>query len=167
MKYKIRPWTYEDLSSLVACANNKQIARNMTDMFPSPYTNEAGLSFIKMVKAMNPTSVFAIEVDGKAIGGIGLHPQSDIHKKSLELGYWLAEEYWRKGIVSDAVKEMLNFGFETFDCNRIFARPFGKNKASQRVLEKAGFVLEARLKDSIYKNSEYDDELIYVMRRPD
>lgn len=109
----------------------------------------------------SPQKVFAIEVNGEAAGSIGIFPQSDIHEKSAEIGYWLSEKYWGNGIMPGAIAEIVAYGFETFDIVRIYARPFSTNKDSQRVLEKAGFVLEARLKKALYKSGEYMDELIY------
>ncbi len=139
----------------------------MTNGFPHPYTVEHARSFINMANRDTPVHIFAIEVEGEAAGGIGIHPQSDIHIKNAELGYWLAENYWGKGIITEAVKQMVDFAFRTYDINRVFARPFGNNPASQRVLEKAGFKLEARLKDTIFKNDEFLDELIYAIRKAD
>ena len=110
-----------------------------------------------------PTLIFAIEVDGIAAGGIGLHQQADLHKKNMELGYWLADIHWGKGVMSGAVKQMVDYGFKTFDINRIYARPFGTNKGSQRVLQKTGFKLEGTFEKAIYKNGEYIDELIYAV----
>ncbi|HRB37696.1 MAG TPA: GNAT family protein, partial [Bacteroidia bacterium] len=121
--------------------------------------------FIRRVNGFKPAQVFAIDLDGEAIGAIGLHPQTDIFLKNAELGYWLAEKYWGKGFVSIAIKKIVEYGFSSFEIDRIFARPFGSNKASQRVLEKTGFVLEARLEKIIYKNNRYEDELIYAIRR--
>jgi RimJ/RimL family protein N-acetyltransferase len=164
--FKLRPWTMEDLDSLVLHANNFNIARNMTDGFPHPYGEENGKSFIAFATKDDPIHMFAIEVDGKAVGGIGLHPQADIYRKNMELGYWLSEKYWGQGIVSRAIEQMVEFGFNTYDVTRIFARPFGTNSASQKVLEKAGFTLEARFEKSLFKNGEFLDELIYAVRRP-
>ena len=110
----------------------------------------------------NPTKVFAIEINGETVGSIGIFPQSDLHKKSAEIGYWLAEEYWGQGIIPKAIEEIVEYGFQTFDIVRIYARPFSTNLKSQRVLEKAGFVFEARLKKAIFKNGEFMDELIYT-----
>jgi RimJ/RimL family protein N-acetyltransferase len=109
----------------------------------------------------NPQRVFAIEVNGEAVGSIGIFPQADIHEKSAEIGYWLSEKYWGNGIIPKAIKDIVDYGFKTFDIVRIYARPFSTNKGSQRVLEKAGFEPEARLKKALYKNGEYMDELIY------
>lgn len=137
----------------------------MTNGFPHPYTVEHARSFINMANRDNPVHIFAIEVAGEAAGGIGIHPQSDIHIKNAELGYWLAEKYWGKGIITEAVKQMVDFAFRTYDINRVFARPFSNNPASQRVLEKAGFKLEAKIAGAIFKNGETLDELIYAFRK--
>ena len=165
MDYKLRKWEKSDLESLVEHANNLNIAKWLTNQFPFPYTDEDGKNYLDLVKEDNPTKIFAIEVEGKAVGSIGIFPQSDIHEKSAEIGYWLSEQYWRNGIMSKAVQEVVQYGFETFDIVRIFARPFSTNTGSQKVLEKAGFELEAKLKQALYKNGEYFDELIYVKFR--
>ena len=165
MDFILRPWTINDLESLVSNANNDQIARYLTDGFPHPYTKENGKAFIAMATKDNPIHIFAIEVNGKAVGGIGIHLQQDIMKKNAEIGYWLGEAYWGKGIITKAITEMIQFGFNTYDITRIYARPFGTNLASQRVLEKAGFTLEARIEKNIFKNGEFLDELIYAVRK--
>ncbi|MCC6384482.1 MAG: GNAT family N-acetyltransferase, partial [Bacteroidia bacterium] len=121
--------------------------------------------FIEFAIADNPVHIFAIEVNNEAVGGIGIHPQSDIFFKNAELGYWLAEQYWGRGIISNAVKQMVDFTFTTYRIDRIFARPFGTNIASQKVLEKNNFKLEGRFEKVIFKNGEYADELVYGYRR--
>ena len=163
--FKIRPWAITDLDSLVQHANNWNVAKNLTNKFPFPYTEKDGRSFIAFANQDNPVHLFAIEVAGQAVGGIGIHPQDDIYEKNAELGYWLAEPFWGQGIVMRASKEMLNFAFGTYLIDRVFARPFGTNLASQRVLEKAGFVLEGKFEKTLYKNGEYVDELVYAVRR--
>ncbi len=165
MKFALRPWHLDDLENLVNYANNPKIAANLTDLFPYPYREEDGINFIKMTLKQNPAQIFAIEINQKAAGSIGLHPQTDIHSKNMELGYWLAEVYWNKGILTAAVQQMVLYGFKTFAINRIFARPFGTNIGSQKVLEKSGFKLEGRYKKTIYKNGKYVDELIYAVRK--
>lgn len=161
----LRPWKLSDADNLVKYANNPNIARFLTNAFPHPYTRENAEAFIQMVSAQNPIQVFAIEVNGEAIGSIGLHPQPDIMCKNLEMGYFVGEPFWGKGISTEAVKQMVNYGFEHFDVVRIFARPYGNNPASQRVLEKAGFTKEAHIQKNIYKNEEFLDELIYAVRK--
>ena len=161
---KLRPWILSDLDYLVKYANNKKIADNLTDAFPHPYTVEDGIKFISMWSLDNPTKAFAIEVNGKPVGSIGIFPQTDIHSKNAEIGYWLAEEFWGFGITTHAVKQIVEYGFNTFNINRIFARPFGSNIGSQKVLEKAGMKLEAKYEKTIFKNGIYLDELVYAVR---
>ena len=155
----------EDLDSLVKFANNKKIAKFMDDHFPHPYTIESGINFIHLATKDTPVHIFAIEVNGQAVGGIGIHPQTGIQRKNAELGYWLAEPFWGNGIITKAVSQMISFGFNTYDITRIFAKPFGTNLASQKVLEKSGFVMEAQFKNSYYKYGKYFNELVYAVRR--
>lgn len=162
-KITLRPWEHTDLDDLVKYANNPNIAGNMTNGFPHPYTEEHGQHFIVMAQSHQPTHIFAICLNNKAIGGIGVHPQHDIHEKCAELGYWLAEPYWGKGYVTQAVEELIDYAFAKFDIVRLYARPFSSNVGSQKVLEKCGFKHEATLKKSIYKNGLYLDEWIYSM----
>lgn len=165
MHFTLRPWTSNDLDNLVQYANNFHIAKFMTNAFPHPYTPANGEAFIAYANQDTPIHIFAIDVAGQAIGGIGIHPQTDVQEKNAELGYWLAEPFWGQGIVTKAIQQMLDFAFSTYPITRVFARPFGNNIASQRVLEKAGFTLEARLEKTLFKNNEYLDELIYAIRR--
>jgi RimJ/RimL family protein N-acetyltransferase len=118
-----------------------------------------------MAMAKDPPSVFAIDVDGEAVGCIGIFPQEDIHRLNAEMGYWLSELYWGRGIMTAAIRRMVDYGFSTFDITRIYARPFGTNLASQRVLEKAGFTCEARFEKVLIKNGELLDEVIYGIKR--
>ena len=163
--FKLRKWNDADLDSLVKYANNWGIAKWLTNGFPYPYTPEDGKAFLSMIANDNPVKVFTIEVNGEAVGSIGIFPQSDIHEKNAEMGYWLAEEYWGQGIMPRAIQEVVAYGFRTFDIVRIFARPFSTNLQSHRVLEKADFVLEARLKEALFKNGEFMDELIYTRHK--
>jgi [ribosomal protein S5]-alanine N-acetyltransferase len=136
MNFKLRPWQISDLNSLVKYANNFNISKNLTNKFPHPYTEEDGKQFIEFATPENPVHIFAIEINGEAAGGIGIHPQADIFCKNAELGYWLAEPFWGHKVLSRAIEEAVKYGFETFNIDRIFARPFGTNIASQKVLEK-------------------------------
>jgi ribosomal-protein-alanine N-acetyltransferase len=165
MNFSLRPWTMNDLDSLVKYANNASIAKNMTDQFPHPYRKYNGEDFINYATALPPVHIFAIDVNGEAIGGIGIHPQSDVQRKNAELGYWLGEPFWNKGIITKAIPQVVDFAFKTYDIDRVYARPFGTNSASKKVLEKTGFKLEAYLKNTLFKNGEYEDELIYAVRR--
>jgi ribosomal-protein-alanine N-acetyltransferase len=162
----LRPWTMDDLENMVKFANNKKIANNLTDAFPHPYTRDDGIAYITRFREENPVKVFAIEVNGIACGSIGIFPQTDVHRKNAEMGYWLAEDYWGMGIITEAIKQTIEYGFRTFDINRIFARPYSTNMASQRALEKAGMRLEARFEKSLFKNGEFLDEFIYSILSP-
>lgn len=165
MDFTLRPWKKDDLENLVRLANNFNIAKNMMDQFPHPYTVEKGNTFIELASRSNPVHIFAIDIQGNASGAIGIHPLTDIQQKNAELGYWLGEPFWGKGIITKAIIQMVDYGFKNFDLTRIFARPFGTNIASQRALEKAGFILEGRFEKTFFKNGEYIDELIYAVRR--
>jgi RimJ/RimL family protein N-acetyltransferase len=164
-EFKLRPWAKEDLNNLVKHANNWNIAKNLTDKFPFPYTESNGQAFIEFATKDDPIHIFAIDIEGQAVGGIGIHPQEDIYRKNAELGYWLAEPFWGQDIISRAIKQILKFAFETYDIDRIFARPFGTNIPSQRVLEKNEFILEGRYEKTLIKGGILMDELIYAIRR--
>lgn len=165
MNSTIRPWKETDIDNLVKYANNYNIAKNMTDAFPHPYTRQDGERFITAAIQTQPAILFAIDVNGQAVGSIGFFPQSDIHAKNAEMGYWLAQEYRGQGIMTQAVNKLVEYAFDNFDITRIFARPFGTNTASQRVLEKSGFTLEACFKKALFKHGEFIDEMIYAKRK--
>jgi RimJ/RimL family protein N-acetyltransferase len=165
MKFTLRPWALTDLASLVQSANNVEIARCLRDAFPHPYTTENGQAFLKFIINQTPTRGFAIEVAGHAVGSISLHPQTDIHCKNAELGYWLAQPFWGQNIITQAIGQIVLYGFHTFDIARIFAPTFSNNLASHRTLEKAGFLLEARFTQTLFKNGEFLDEWVYAIRR--
>lgn len=165
MHFTLRPFTINDLDSFVKYANNQKIANNLTDKFPHPYTIEHGKMFIEKATKNNPTNIFAIDINGEACGGIGIHPQEDVQRKNAELGYWLAEPFWGNGIISKAIPQIVEYGFKNFDITRIYARPYGTNVASQRVLEKSGFKLEGKFEKTLFKNGEFLDEWIYAIRK--
>ena len=167
MELILRPWHKTDAEQLAKIANNYNIAKFMMNQFPHPYTIENADAFIEMATKNSPTNILAIDVNGIAVGGIGVHLQTDIYCKNAELGYWLGEEYWGQGYITHAIEQMIQYAFNSFDIDRIYAKPFGSNIASQRVLEKTGFVLEAHLSKTIFKNNVYEDELIYAVRRSD
>ncbi len=165
MEFKLRPLSMADLPSFVKHANNFNIAKNLTNRFPYPYTEEKGKLFIEFATSQNPVHILGIEIAGEIVGSIGIHQQEDVQCKNAELGYWISETLWGKGIMSKVIPEMVEYGFKNWDINRIFARPYGTNLASQKILQKTGFVLEAHIKNSFYKNGEFLDELIYAIRR--
>ncbi|MCB9189447.1 MAG: GNAT family N-acetyltransferase [Flavobacteriales bacterium] len=165
MDVELTIYELADAEELALKANNPNIARYLTDGFPSPYSLEDALSFIEKFSSQNPIQVFLIKVNGEIAGGIGIHPQNDIMRLNAELGYWVAEDMWGYGIATKAITQMVRYGFENFNITRIYARPFGSNIASQRVLEKCGFELEARIEQNIIKNGIVEDELIYAIRK--
>ena len=164
MEFVLRPLRMSDKYNFAECANNIKLANNLRNAFPHPYDVGHAEYFINHVQETNPNGVLAISIDGKACGAIGLHPQSDVYSKNSELGYWLAEKYWGKGIMTGAIKQMVEYGFSCFDISRIYAGVFHGNIASQRVLEKAGFELEGTFKKAIFKNGSFLDERMYAIR---
>ncbi len=164
--FELRPFNMDDLPALVEHANDDTVAANLTDSFPFPYTLEHGRTFLSEAMKNVPLRR-CISIDGEACGALGLHPKQDLWRRNLELGYWLAKEHRGKGIMSEAIRQMVPLGFDAFtEVVRIFATPFGSNVASQRALEKAGFKLEARLMGTLFKRDRFEDELIYAVRRP-
>ena len=161
-KYMIRDWRPEDVPSIVKYANNKKIWFNLRDAFPNPYQFSDAENFLSKVARQDPRTIFAIADDKEAIGSIGLMIGEDVHRHTAEMGYWLAEPCWNKGIMSRAVLRFSEFAFEKFALNRIFAEPFIKNTASVRVLEKAGFVLEGTLQASAFKDGKVLDQFLYA-----
>jgi [ribosomal protein S5]-alanine N-acetyltransferase len=161
----LRSWNSGDIGSIVKYANNKKISDNLTNGFPYPFTKKDAEMFVQKFSKDNPLKAFAIETNGEFCGAISVFPQDDVHCKNAEMGYWLAEPFWGKGIITEAARKIIEYGFKTFDITRIFARPYSSNIASHRVLEKAGMTLEARFEKAIYKNGEFQDELIYSIRK--
>jgi [ribosomal protein S5]-alanine N-acetyltransferase len=163
----IRPYEFRDRESIVRHANNAKIAQNMRDMFPHPYTDESAVAWLNIAVDQQPPTSFAIADRSGVIGGIGIILQSDIHRRSAEIGYWLGEEYWGRGIVTAAVRAFVPFAMQKFDLLRIFANVFASNPASMRVLEKVGFVHEGTLRQAAFKNGRVIDEILYAITRED
>ncbi len=162
MDFKLRPWRIEDAESLVSYANNSKIAANLRNAFPYPYTINDAKGYIDFCLGMKEELCFAIEVNGKAVGSIGVFIKDDVYCKSAELGYWLGEPFWGKGVMSEAIIRICRLAFSQYDIVRIFAEPFARNMGSRRVLEKAGFELEGTLKKSVFKNGVIEDSLMYA-----
>jgi len=165
MEFTLRAFETTDQHQLALHANNINLAKNMTNKFPHPYSLQDAKNFIEMVAKSDPLHVQAIAINEGIIGAIGVFPQDDIFCKNAEMGYWLAEAHWGKGIMTEAVKQGVEYGFSQFNVNRIFARPFDSNPASIRVLEKAGFHFEAKFEKTIFKFGAYHDELVYAIRK--
>lgn len=161
----LRGWKKSDIDSLVENANNHRIAVNMRDLFPHPYTIEDAKTWIEITNNDETKSNFAITVNDKAVGGIGLALGEDIERISAEVGYWLGEKYWGKGITSSALKGILDYGFNELGLERIYAKPLEHNTASRKVLEKNGFKLEGIMKKSVIKNGEIYNQTLYAITR--
>jgi RimJ/RimL family protein N-acetyltransferase len=163
--FTLRSFRPDDLASLVKHANDPTVAANLTDAFPHPYTEEAGHAFLE--EAIKPVPLRrCIDIGGEVGGAIGVHPKQDLWRRNMEMGYWLAKEHRGRGIMTEAIKQMVQLGFASFpEITRIYATPFGSNIASQRALEKAGFTLEAKLIGTLVKHGVVQDEWIYAVRR--
>lgn len=160
----LRPFRETDIPQLAKIANNKKIYDNVRDMFPHPYAEENAEKFINgFANSHEKQRIFAIEYEGKLAGAMGIHPRDDIYRKSGEIGYWLGEEFWGKGIATAGVKLLLPYAWKELDLVRIFAGVFAYNKGSARVLEKCGFELEGILKKAVFKNGEIYDEHHYAI----
>ena len=158
----LRKFRRNDKFPMTEIANNEKVAANLRDAFPSPYTVEDAQKFISMCLRQKPYQVFAIEFEGEYVGNIGLHRQDDVYRKTAELGYFIGESWWNRGIVTRAVNLICEYGFRELDIIKIFSGVFSFNTASQRVLEKCGFVREAVLRNAVIKNGEICDEIRYA-----
>jgi len=163
----LRPWRNDDAPSLARYADNPRVAACMRDLFPSPYTPDDANRFIAMATGAPPGLLLAIEVNGEAAGGIGIRPLEDVYRGTAEIGYWLAEPFWGRGIVTDAVRALVPVAFDRTGITRIQASIFSNNPASMRVLEKCGFVREAVHRNAITKHGVIMDEVMYVRLRTD
>lgn len=161
----LRSWRSEDAASLAAHANNRLIWRNVRDHFPHPYTLNHAREYLVGLLTEDPERCFAIDVEGVAVGSIGLKLGSDINRRCAEIGYWLSQEHWGKGIISEAIEQVVGYGFRELDLIRIYAEVFEWNPASAKVLEKAGFSCEGRMRQSAIKDGEIIDQLLYARIR--
>ena len=161
----IRDWRSSDLDRLVRLGDNRKIWRNLRDRFPSPYTRGAGEVWLAHCLAEDPHTSFVIAVDDALVGSIGLIPGADIYARSAEVGYWLGEEYWGRGLAAEALGAFAPWCFEQFNMIRLWAAVFVGNDSSARVLEKAGFRREAHLRSAAFKEGAAQDEWLYARIR--
>jgi RimJ/RimL family protein N-acetyltransferase len=161
-KCVIRPWQLNDAESLARHANNRKIWLGVRDVFPHPYTIQHAYEFLKRPMPEGCDMTFCIDVKGAAVGGIGIHPGQDVYRHTATIGYWLGEEFWGRGIMTEAVTALVNHCFDNLPLRRISAEVYANNPASARVLEKAGFIFEARLKNNVSKAGKVLDSLIYA-----
>jgi RimJ/RimL family protein N-acetyltransferase len=158
----LRDWQPGDEPFLVRNANNRKVWINLRDRFPFPYRQADARRWVLQTCMLAPQTQFAIVVDGEAAGGIGLEIRSDVFRRSAEIGYWLGEPFWGRGIATEALRALTDYGFARFDLVRIDAGVFGWNRASIRVLEKAGYFLEGCLKKSVTKDGQTIDQFLYA-----
>ena len=162
----VRDWRFEDAPSLAQHANDRRIWRNLRDAFPHPYSLADADTFLATVDRQRPRTFFAIAVNDQAVGGIGYTLHGDVERVGAEIGYWLGVAFWGKGLMTSALKAVTAYTFRQHpDLRRIWAVPYAWNAASMRVLEKAGYEMEARMRDSAIKDGQVIDQLLYAILR--
>ncbi len=162
----LKPWSLEYAARLAEIANNRNIADNLRDGLPYPYRLEDALTWLNMTIPVNiPPRFFAIFSGGIPAGSIGILTKDNIYRKNIEIGYFLEEELWGKGIITAALISVTTYAFREFDIERIYAEVFADNQGSRRALEKAGYVCEAILRKNIIKNNIIKDSCIYSRLR--
>ena len=158
----IREYRPDDAESLAKHANNRRVWLGLRDLFPHPYAIENAHEFLRQATAEKPTTKFCIDIESAAAGGIGIRIGEDVHRHVGQLGYWLGEKFWGRGIMTETVSEFVNYCFKKFPLHRIYAEAYANNLASARVLEKAGFVLEGRLRKNVVKDGKVLDSLLFA-----
>jgi ribosomal-protein-alanine N-acetyltransferase len=161
----VRSWAWRDRDAIVKHANNRHVWINLRDRFPHPYTVNDARRWLESVVDQKPETNFAIAVADEAVGGIGFTVQHDVARRSAEIGYWLGEEFWGRGIATEALIAVTDYAFSNYDVCRVYAHVFEWNLASARVLEKAGYAYEGCLKKSVTKDGQTIDQLMYAMIR--
>jgi [ribosomal protein S5]-alanine N-acetyltransferase len=162
-EYCIRSYEYSDKGALVKYANNCNISRVLRDQFPFPYTEEDAEAWLIHARHQEIETNFVIANEQELIGAIGINLQDDVNRFSAEIGYWLAEPFWGKGIATQALKKFTEFTFDNFNLNRIYANVFEGNPASEKILVKAGYIKEATLRKAVFKEGKFLDQYIYAI----
>lgn len=163
----LRPWSINDAAELAEIANSKNIADNLRDLFPFPYSIKDARKWLRSILPVNPPCNFAIIWNNIIVGNIGILTKEDVYRRNAEIGYFISEKYWGQGIAARAAKAVTSYAFSNFDIVRVYAETFADNTRSARALEKAGFKLEATLKNSIIKNGVIKDLFIYSVLKED
>jgi [ribosomal protein S5]-alanine N-acetyltransferase len=168
LRTTIRAWRRDDAAALARLANDRQVWLGLRDLFPHPYSLDDAHGFITFASGMTPPTFFAIDADGALAGGIGYTPRTDVERIGAEVGYWLGREFWGRGIATAALRLVTAHAFAAHsDLQRLFAVPFAANAASARVLEKAGYVREGVLRQSVIKDGRVQDQFMYAIVRTD
>lgn len=166
-KVRLRGLQVSDYKRMALLANNEKISRNLRDGFPNPYTEDDAKNFLEKFSNQDPVTFFGIEYEGEYVGNISLVPQQDVYRKSAEIGYFIGEPYWNKGIVTTAVNLISEYGFNQLGVIRIHTGIFEYNQASIRVLEKCGYIRDGIFRKSIFKEGKIWDEIRYSKINPD
>src|SRR5580765_2775996 len=167
MKIELKAWDKTDVPALIKYANNINVWNTLRDLFPYPYTKKDAEDWIELNKVLFPAINFAIRVEGKTIGGAGVTIKDDIYRKNAEIGYWLGEPFWGKGIATQVVKQLTTYTFSNFDVIRIYAEVFSNNPISMKVLAKNGYHEEAVHRKAIIKNNQFLDAHLWVKFKPE
>ena len=162
MNIILRKWKLNDIPSLVKYLNNIKIWNNVRDRMPSPYTQKDAEEFISKQKIIDPNVNFAIVYNNEVTGGISILLKEDVSRIGAEIGYWLAEPFWGKGITTAAIGQLADYAFKNFAIERLYAEVYEHNKASMRTLEKNGFYLESIRKKAVIKNNVVMNDHVYV-----
>ena len=164
----LRPWAITDAPQLAIVANNKKIADNIRDGLPVPYTIKDGQNWLNLtIPENNPPKSFAILIDKELVGSFGIVTKTNIYRRNIEIGFFISEKFWGKGIATKAIKAGVSYAFSEFDIVRVYAEVFSDNNGSRRALEKAGLKLEATIKKNIIKNNVIKDSCIYSVLKED
>lgn len=158
----VRDWTPADKPALLKFANNPNIARNLEDRFPHPYLESDADAWLASVAQMPESSHWVIDVGGTCVGGVGVTLRNDVHRKTGQFGYWLAEPYWGRGIMTAVVRAVAPYAMRRFGLVRLEAAVFESNVASMRILEKCGFFREGVLRASVFKNGQISNSVLYA-----
>lgn len=165
-RLRLRPWRPEDKPALLHHGNNPNVAHNLFNLFPSPYTESDAEAWLSDRAAdTGPVHYFAIESEGEAVGGISIRAHGDVLARTADIGYWLGESHWGGGVMTEALGAIVRHAFFSLDYHRLEAGHFGWNPASGRVLEKAGFRLEGCQRERYFKNGQFTDNMLYGLLR--
>lgn len=160
---RLRTWSDDDVPELVRLANNRRVWMQLRDAFPHPYTPEAGRAWVNLANSHLPVTSFAIECGGVLVGGTGYMPGRDVERCNAEVGYWIGEPHWGRGLATAALRALVTVIVKRGGFTRLFALPFAANAASRRVLEKTGFELSAVLRQSAIKDGQIVDQCLYSL----
>jgi RimJ/RimL family protein N-acetyltransferase len=158
----LRPWNTGDHESLVRHGNNRLVWRNLTDMFPHPYTHEDAVEWVGIASNPGASIFLAIDLEGEAIGGVGVIARDGNDFHTGQFGYWLGQKHWGQGVATQSARALKNHAFSGGRFKRLEAPVFAWNPRSMRVLEKVGFIKEGILRKSVLKDGQLIDSVMYA-----